>query len=151
MGRAGEVFRYNWSRMEAKRYDPLKVKAVVEWNAANPPSRAYQPHTYVAAVLEQPNKIECWPRSLRQWERRLYRHQNKYERFIRIHGWKIPPDAPMRHDRRYWEARICGVDPNEFCQWFWFCGLRELTIADLCFYSRACRRDTQVQSRREKK
>jgi hypothetical protein len=136
--------------MEATRHDPLKLKAIREWDAANPPTRAYQPHTYVAPSQDTP-KREKWPRSLRQWEVRLFRHHAKYERFMRIHGWRIPADDLRRTDIRYWEAKICGIDHNDFEQWFWFCGLHQLVQADLCFYSRACQRDEKSQRKLERK
>jgi hypothetical protein len=136
--------------MEATRHDPLKAKVIREWDAANPPTRAYQPLSYVVPSQDTP-KREKWPRSLRQWEVRLFRHHAKYERFMRIHGWRIPADDLRRTDIRYWEARICGIDTEDFGQWFWFCGLHQLVIADLCFYSRACNKDVKTQRRLSKK
>jgi hypothetical protein len=56
-----------------------------------------------------------------------------------------------RTDIRYWEAKICGIDHTDYTQWFWFCGLHQLTLADLCFYSRACNKDIKTQRRLEKR
>ncbi len=80
------------------------------------------------------------------WQLALY--VDRWRRYLRRFARRLAPDAPIRKDMRYWEARRCSVDVGDLSAFLWFFGLNGINRYQLYTSARDLRRDALFDKRR---